>query len=792
MSAASAANPFADEAQSGSSIDHSGNPFADEQGATGAKAPETTLDNVANAPNTIPLDSYTHATERGIANIGQGAAQAVQAAGHMIFHSDQASKELIEGVKKLPSQAAALVKDPPSLQDIGDTAGTTAGNLMAGEVLGEGARGVAKAAGKTAGAAAEYAKTRTTPVETKIAAPIKATVPEAAMQPDKAVAATDRLVRATAPTATDVRARANFHAAAGDLAQVADKVEWDKVRGGKGLTEGSTAPDMRPRAVLHAVNERMGEMYKAEVEPKIQAMEGVPAKLNANPEAYKFLATTAGDETIRNLAHKAAANPGSISVPEAYQLSRAVNAELVKFESLPADQQYLARTTNPAINKLDGLDESLNQTISQAFKDRGIGGIDNFNRRYAAMASVRRGLNIRVNAAELQRQGTLARAGKVVRAVTGKNVNAVASASQASLSDVNIGDQLERGLKDLKKSGIKPNVDQTPGAPNLALKSPGGKLPPDAQRPLSFMDSPSPDRSGPVYPGGKGNLSKALTDGTSASSSAKPTEPVSGTAEKTSSLSSSNNFSTKSAGNPFDTVETDRSAQARAKAELGSATHPDFLKRAQEIKQDLLENKQGGQIVEGAPNRFLKILGADEGSVIKTPEDEATVKHFQQKIKNGENFEEPTLTVDKSKSVISGDGRHRLLAHQREGTQTVKVRVNRTGEEGVKTGVIGQRLAKPRTPNSPLEHGFDFRPAEDLGNAAREASQKKQGPIARGERRVVARTAEEQRTQQLFAEARKELGDDATSEEIMAKVEQKKSQTAKPGMMRALTKKKGA
>jgi hypothetical protein len=531
MSAASAANPFADEAQSGSSIDHSGNPFADEQ-ATGAKAPETTLDNVANAPNTIPLDSYTHATERGLANIGQGAAQAVQAAGQMIFHSDQASKGLIEGIKNLPSQAKALVKDPPSLQDIGDTAGTTAGNLTAGEIMGAGARGVGKVVGKTVDAATEYAKTRTTPVETKIAAPIKATVPEAAMQPDKAVAATDRLVRATAPTATDVRARANFHAAAGDLAQVADKVEWDKVRGGKGLTEGSTAPDMRPRAVLQAVNERMGEMYKAEVEPKIQAMEGVPAKLNANPEAYKFLATTAGDETIRSLAQKAAAHPESISVPEAYQLSRAVNAELVKFESLPADQQYLARTTNPAINKLDGLDESLNNTISQSFKDRGIGGIDNFNRRYAAMASVRRGLNIRVNAAELQRQGTLARAGKVVRAVTGKNVNAVASASQASLSDVNIGDQLERGLKDLKKSGVKPNVDQTPVAPNLALKSPGGKLPPDAQRPLSFMDSSSPDRSGPVYPGGKGNLSKALTDGTSASSSAKPTEPVSGNGRK--------------------------------------------------------------------------------------------------------------------------------------------------------------------------------------------------------------------------------------------------------------------
>lgn len=707
--AAAAANPFADDAQSGSSIDHSGNPFADS--SSGSSAPpdnSSTLDKVANAPNDIPLDSYTHATERGIANIGQGAAQAVQAAGQMIAHPIDSVKGLAKSAAQLPSQAAALVKDPPSLKDVGDVAGTTAGNLIAGEATGEAARGVVKVAGKAAGAAAEYAKTGTTPAETKIAAPIKAAVPEAAMQPDKAVAATDRLVRAAAPTATDVRARANFHAAAGDLAQVADKVDWDATRGGKGLTEGSAAPDMRPRAVLKAVNDRMGEMYAQEVEPKIKAMEGVPAKLNANPEAYKFLATTAGDETTRSLANKAAANPESISVPEAYQLSRAVNAELVKFESLPADQQYLARTTNPAINKLDGLDESLNQTISQSFKDRGIGGIDNFNRRYAAMASVRRGLSTRVNAAELQRQGTLARAGKVVRAVTGRNVNAIASASQASLADVNIGDQLERGLKDLKQSGVKPNLDQAPAAPALALKSPEGKLPPDAQRPLSFMDSPSPDRSGPVYPGGKGNLSKALTAETSASSSAKPTEPTPEAAEKTNSPSSSNNFSTKPAADPFATVKTDQAAQLQAKTELGSSSHPNFLSRAQEIKQQMLS--------KGA-----------------------------------------------AASSSASD-----------------------------TGVIGQRLAKPRTPNSPLEHGFDFKPADDLGNAAREASQKKQGPIARGERRVVARTPEEQRTQQLFGEARKELGENATSDEVMARVEQKKSQTAKPGMMRALSKKKGA
>jgi hypothetical protein len=83
----------------------------------------------------------------------------------------------------------------------------------------------------------------------------------------------------------------------------------------------------------------MGEMYAHEVEPKMQAMEGVPAKLPANPDAYKFLATTAGDEGIRSLATKASANPESITVPEAYQLSKAVNAETSQvrvFASRPA------------------------------------------------------------------------------------------------------------------------------------------------------------------------------------------------------------------------------------------------------------------------------------------------------------------------------------------------------------------------------------------------------------------------------------------------------------------------
>ena len=88
------------------------------------------------------------------------------------------------------------------------------------------------------------------------------------------------------------------------------------------------------------------------------------------------------------------------------------------------------------------------------------------------------------------------------------------------------------------------------------------------------------------------------------------------------------------------------------------------------------------------------------------------------------------------------------------------------------TSVIGPRIAKPRTPGEPLEHGFDMRSAEDLGNAAREANEKEQGPLPRGERRKLERTPQEQETQKLFGQARQELGDDATSDQIMARVEE--------------------
>lgn len=94
-------------------------------------------------------------------------------------------------------------------------------------------------------------------------------------------------------------------------------------------------------------------------------------------------------------------------------------------------------------------------------------------------------------------------------------------------------------------------------------------------------------------------------------------------------------------------------------------------------------------------------------------------------------------------------------------------------------GVIGQRTAKPRTPGEPLQQGFNSQPAEDLGYAARQNTEATQGTMPRSDRRVRVRTADELQTQQYFKQARTELGEDASSDDVMARVAELKSPKGK-------------
>src|SRR5205807_481747 len=76
---------------------------------------------------------------------------------------------------------------------------------------------------------------------------------------------------------------------------------------------------------------------------------------------------------------------------------------------------------------------------------------------------------------------------------------------------------------------------------------------------------------------------------------------------------------------------------------------------------------------------------------------------------------------------------------------------------------------------APTAHGFDtsIPTGPDVGQQVRA----EKPPLPRGERRTQVRTPEEIQTQELFGKARKELGEDATSDQVMARVEELKEAT---------------
>ncbi len=499
------------------------------------------LDHWAEDPNPVPMDSFWHTQQHIAHGIGQGVAQAAKGAIDT-FKAPQNTEEKVGGAlvplpayrmakgavqtvgeaAKLPGVLYGIAKESPNpidtiLKGASDTAEQGAGQAVAAlatEGLSKGLKAGVKAL----------------PSEAKTASTIRAAVPEAATLPDKAVASGDKVFRAIAPVATDAGARANLHVASGDLAEIGKKVDWDSTRG------GINSPDMRPRAVLDATNDHMKSMYENERASQIAKAPNAPVEVTANRNAVRgldYMTKGAGDIAIQELAEKAIKTNGKLSLAETDALAREVNAELYKYESLPPEQQAAIRNTNPNINGLKELDQALTKTIDGELEAQGQPGIKNYERRYAALSNVRRDLAKRVNAAELDQPGLVK---NTLRQIPGKGVKNIASASAAATADVRVGDMLEKGMKGLGESGVKPVLDQ-PRNPAPFNLTPSGKLPPPEQGKFAFAGGPGPE-------GGVPN-----TVGTAAGAA------------------------------------NDTTAFQQAKSELGSkASVSDVAKRAQEIK----------------------------------------------------------------------------------------------------------------------------------------------------------------------------------------------------------------
>lgn len=152
---------------------------------------------------------------------------------------------------------------------------------------------------------------------------------------------------------------------------------------------------------------------------------------------------------------------------------------------------------------------------------------------------------------------------------------------------------------------------------------------------------------------------------------------------------------------------------------------------------------------------------------------------------------------------VEADGRHRVIQAIKNGETRIQVIVDR-GNGPVETTIDPKVLAKemgvteeslkntdaqqsyragngqpreviPVRP-APKELGFDMstKTGPDIGQIVRGGAP----PTPRGERRVVPRTPEQQETQELFGKARKELGEDATGDQIMARVDEMRAKPA--------------
>lgn len=417
-----------------------------------------------------PVQAVTHPVESG--------KMLMEAQGQTVQDLlDKAYFEQREGspLRALRYGAAALIPyfGPTVLGEAGDQAergdfagsfGTTAGAAtmaalpsaqaranVAGGVRGAG-RGLMRGARQT-GRAVRHPIEATREALVKPSS-IRAIVREAADLPDKAIMGAEDIFSAAAPTGGNPQFRANLYRAVGDLAEIGQKVETN-LKAGRG---GIVNPDLRVRATVQAIDEHLKGMYRAERAPQVAKHGWRPTKIAMGEDVaagLKHMQRAGADDATRSLARKASA--GELTLAEADQLARAVNKELVDLNSMTASERALKLGTNRRLNDLRAVDRTLKDSINRDLKRNGEVGVSEYESRAAALHEVKDQLQNRMNARELQKPGPVkAVIGPIARAVTGGK-SGIASASQAAVADVNIGRVLERGFRQLKESGVKPN-----------------------------------------------------------------------------------------------------------------------------------------------------------------------------------------------------------------------------------------------------------------------------------------------------------------------------------------------
>lgn len=434
----------------------------------------------------------------------QGVGIGANVAANDIARQQRGSGKLYRATAALAQIATpANVVGMEEAADKGDTSGVlahaAAGETMAAApLLGEAGLKGAKAASKGVKAGVSGIKDA---YATRATSAARATMPEVANLPPRAALGVEKIYRAAAPVGSDPGFRANLYKAAGDLAEIGRAAETELANAKGGIIQ----PDMRVRATVKAANEHLSDMYQTERAPQIARNADNPVQTNFSADAMDgldYLAKKAGNSELRSLATKASEGE-HMTLGEMDRLERLNSAELRNHNSMTPQDRAAVEATSPKIGALKPLDVELNQKIGQELSNRGEPGIKEYGQRYAAVSSVRDQLQSRMNAVELNQPGIVKRTVQPVAKLLTGGKTGVASASQAAVADVNIGRQLQQGLKHLAESGIKANRGVgTPVRPVKGLLGKGAIQLPSSMEPTTQPSTPQPVLERPYNPTG--------------------------------------------------------------------------------------------------------------------------------------------------------------------------------------------------------------------------------------------------------------------------------------------------
>jgi hypothetical protein len=181
----------------------------------------------------------------------------------------------------------------------------------------------------------------------------------------------------------------------------------------------------------------------------------------------------------------------------------------------------------------------------------------------------------------------------------------------------------------------------------------------------------------------------------------------------------------------------------------------------------------GKGTIVGHPPRMLT-----EGTPEAAPETEVPKGEILPPEKPATATEMRSLKPVEGKVVDTQDQLQRKLEEGLQGKAKPVAMKSLGAREQEALGKITPQEAKPEFNDKGQRLGVPTETPQDLGKAAREAAPEPKGR----ERRATVRTAEDNQNTELFRQARQALGEDATSDEVAAKMEELKAAPKKEAL----------